>query len=160
MKKSDTNFIDSIVNIFRRFKILKPIINIYDKYKEGILYLIFGGLTTVLNIVSYTLLANLLNINYMVSNVIAWILSVIFAYVTNKIYVFESKTNTKSELIKEITSFFIARILSLLLDMAVMFIGISLLGINDVVIKILSNVFVIIANYFMSKIFIFKNKED
>lgn len=159
MKKSNDNFIDLFVNLFRRFKILKPLISIYDKYKEGILYLFFGALTTLVNIISYTILAKLIHIDYLVSNVIAWILSVLFAYVTNKKYVFESKTTTKKELLKEISSFFVARILSLLLDMVVMCIGISLLHINDIVIKILSNVLVIIANYFMSKLLIFNREK-
>ena len=95
MKKSNDNFIDSFVNLFRRFKILKPLISIYDKYKEGILYLFFGALTTLVNIISYTILAKLIHIDYLVSNVIAWILSVLFAYVTNRKFVFESKEKNK-----------------------------------------------------------------
>lgn len=156
MKKFKDNFIDSFVNIFRKFKILNPLIAIYDKYKEGILYLFFGALTTLVNIIVYTLLAKFFKVDYMVSNVIAWVLAVLFAYITNKTYVFESCTSTKKELIKEIAFFFIARILSLILDMIVMYIGISVLHINDVIIKIVSNVLVIIANYFMSKLIIFK----
>ena len=73
MKKSNDNFIDLFVNLFRRFKILKPLISIYDKYKEGILYLFFGALTTLVNIISYTILAKLIHIDYLVSNVIGWI---------------------------------------------------------------------------------------
>lgn len=159
MTTSSNNFIDSFVNLFRKFKILRPLISIYDKYKEGILYLFFGALSTFMNIIVYALLANVFNINYMVSNIIAWVLSVIFAYLTNKIYVFESKTIDKKELIKEITSFFIARLLSLVLDVIVMYIGISVLHFNDIFIKIFSNILVIVANYFMSKLFIFSNKK-
>lgn len=159
MTKSNNNCIDSFVNLFRKFKIFRPLISVYDKYKEGILYLFFGALSTFMNIIVYALLANVLKINYMVSNIIAWVLSVIFAYLTNKIYVFESKTKGKKELLKEIASFFIARVLSLLLDIAVMYIGISVLHFNDIFIKVLSNVLVIIANYFMSKLFIFKDKK-
>lgn len=158
MITSNNNLIDSFVNLLKKFKIFRPLISIYDKYKEGILYLFFGALSTFMNIIVYALLANVLKINYMISNIIAWVLSVIFAYLTNKLYVFESKTKGKKELLKEITSFFIARVLSLLLDVAVMYIGISVLHFNDIFIKVLSNVFVIIANYFMSKIFIFRNK--
>ena len=159
MKNSNINFIDSFVNIFRKFEILKPFISIYDKYKEAVLYLFFGALTTLVNILSYTLLTKIFNIEYMLSNVTAWILSVLFAYITNKIYVFESKTQEKKELLKEIISFFVARILSLILDMIIMYIGISVLHINDLLIKILSNVLVIISNYFMSKIFIFNKNQ-
>ena len=121
MKNSNNIFIDSFVNIFRRIKILKPLISIYYKYKEKILYLLFGALTTLVNILFYTIFTQVFNIEYILSNVISWILSVIFAYVTNKIYVFESQTNGKKELLKEITSFFVARILSLILDTIVMY---------------------------------------
>ncbi len=160
MKKDKNNFIDSFVNLFRKFKIFTPLISIYDNYREAILYLFFGALTTFTNIIIYTVLAKALKIDYMFSNVIAWIGSVIFAYVTNKLYVFESNTNTKKELLVEISSFFMARVLSLVLDIAIMYLGISILNINDLVVKIVSNVLVIIANYFMSKIFVFKNKEE
>ena len=71
--------------------------NIFLKYKSGILYLFFGGLSTLLNIVVFFCLNTLLKMNYQVSNVIAWIVVVIFAYTTNKIWVFESKTKNKSE---------------------------------------------------------------
>lgn len=156
--KYSNNFLDSFINIFRRFKIFAPLIKIYDKYKESILYLFFGALTTLVNIVVYTLLARLFKIDYMASNIIAWILSVIFAYITNKVYVFESSTTSKKGLVIEIFSFFIARILSLVLDVLVMYIGIYVLNGNDIVVKVLSNILVIIANYFMSKLFVFRKK--
>ena len=159
MRNDKNNFIDSFVNLFRKFKIFNPLISIYDNYREAILYLFFGALTTFTNIIIYTLLAKALKIEYMLSNVIAWIGSVVFAYITNKLYVFESNTNTKRELIMEISAFFTARVLSLVLDIAIMYLGISILHFNDLAVKIISNVLVIIANYFMSKIFVFKNKE-
>lgn len=156
MKNYNKNFIDLFIDCFRKFKIFKLLISIYDKYKEAILYLFFGGLTTLTNILSYTLLAMAFKVEYMVSNVIAWLVSVIFAYITNKMYVFESNTSTKKALYKEISSFFLARVFSLLLDVVIMFVGISVLYINDIIIKILSNIFVIISNYFISKFFVFK----
>ncbi len=155
--KEYNNFIDSFVNIFRKFKIFSPLIKIYDNCKEGILYLFFGFLSTFVNIFIYHLLANVININYMISNIIAWCITVMFAYLTNKVYVFESKTKNKKELLKEVSSFFSARIFSLILEIVVMYVGISIFHFNDLVIKVLSNIFVIILNYFMSKLFIFNN---
>jgi len=127
----------------------------YHKYKEGILYLFFGGCTTLVNIVSFIIL-RYFHIDTYISNAIAWVLSVLFAFVTNKIYVFESKGKGAKATIKECISFFGFRLLSLLFDMGIMYVLIDLLSCNEFASKIISNVFVIIINYVFSKLFIFK----
>ena len=78
----------------------------YLKYKEVINYLIFGVLTTLVNFVVYILLARFIHVNETISNAIAWIISVLFAYITNKIYVFNSKEKERKKIIKKITAFF------------------------------------------------------
>ena len=133
---------------------------LFNKYKEVINYLIFGVLTTVVNYVSYLILAKVFNVNYLASTVISQIISIIFAYVTNKIFVFESKTTTTKELIKEMVSFFGFRGISLLLDMAFMYIFVDLLKLNDAVMKLVSNVLIVIANYVFSKLFVFKKEKN
>ncbi|MCI6189758.1 MAG: GtrA family protein [Clostridium sp.] len=133
------------------------LIYVIDKYKEIIMYLVFGILTTVINIISYFLFSNVLGFNKMLSNVIAWILSVLFAYITNKLFVFKSKEYGFNKLKKEITSFFSVRVFSLLVDMFIMWLGINILNINDMVIKIISNVIVVLINYIFSKILVFKS---
>lgn len=132
------------------------ILQLLKKYRVIILYLVFGVLTTLINIATYTFLTKVFNINYLISNIIAWILSVIFAYITNKLYVFESKSFKKSILLKEILSFFAARLFSLGVDMSFMYITIGLLKYNDILMKVLSNIIVIILNYVFSKFIIFK----
>ena len=127
--------------------------NLYKKYKEIINYLIFGGLTTVVSIVTYSLFAKLFNIDYLISNVLSWIIAVLFAYITNKIFVFESKSKKN---IKEITSFFFFRIVSLLIEMIILYIFVDMLHIDDLVTKIIAQVIVIVANYVFSKVFVFK----
>lgn len=134
------------------------LIYIIDKYKEIIMYLVFGILTTVINIISYFLFSNVLGINKMLSNVIAWILSVLFAYITNKLFVFKSKEYGFNKLKKEITSFFSVRVFSLLVDMFIMWLGINILNINDMFIKIISNIIVVLINYIFSKILVFNSK--
>jgi putative flippase GtrA len=133
-------------------------IDYIKKYKEVLLYLIFGVLTTIINIVTYGLFKNLLNIDYMVSNIIAWCLAVAFAYITNRIYVFNSKKNSNKDIIKEIILFITVRISSLVIDVLIMYVGVSILEFNDMLIKVLANVIVIIVNYIMSKLVVFKNK--
>ncbi len=135
---------------------MEKIKELYNKYKEILMYLIFGVLTTVVNIVSYFLLARILHIDTVVSTVIALILSILFAYITNKIFVFESKTNTAKELLKEIISFFGCRAFTGVLDVAFMYITVDVFNLNDMIMKIISNIVVIVVNYIFSKLIIFK----
>lgn len=131
--------------------------NLIKKYRELILYLVFGVLTTLVNIITFYFCKNI-GIYYQISNIIAWVASVLFAFVTNKFYVFQSDEMDKRTLTKEISSFFGFRLLSLGIDMICMYCLIEILFINDLVAKIISNVVVIIANYVFSKLFIFKKK--
>ncbi len=130
----------------------------YNKYREALLYLFFGGCTTLVNIITFNLL-RYFNVDFNVSNVVGWILSVLFAYITNKIFVFESKIKSKKGVLKEACSFFGFRIISLIMDLVFMNITVMMLGWNEFWMKILSNIIVIIANYVFSKLFIFKKKD-
>ena len=125
-------------------------------YKEIILYVFFGGMTTIVNLVSYALFTRLLNINDYVAIFLSWVLAVFFAYITNKIWVFESQSREFKELFREITSFAAARVATLGLEYVVMFIGVDILFINDMLVKVFAQVLVIVANYLFSKLFIFK----
>lgn len=135
------------------------ILDVFKKYKEIILYLVFGVLTTIVNILTYIIFANVLKVDYLISNLIAWILSVLFAYITNKFYVFESKNNEKKTIFFEIISFFSFRVLSGIIDMTLMYLFVSILIFNDSLMKIITNIIVVILNYIFSKLFIF-NKKD
>lgn len=127
-----------------------------NKYKEVVLYCIFGGLTTVINIITYFMLSRFFNINYLISNIFAWILSVLFAYVTNKIFVFRSKNTEFKYVIKELLAFIGCRLFSGLLDIGIMYIFVDIFKFNDFIIKIIANIIVIILNYVFSKVMIFK----
>lgn len=126
------------------------------KYKEIISYLIFGILTTVVNIGTYYILNDCLNINYLISNIIAWISSVLFAYITNRKYVFNSTNNSKKDVLNEISSFFGARLTTGLSDMAFMYITVNFNLLPNLIAKIMANAFVIITNYALSKFVVFK----
>ena len=128
-------------------------------YKEALLYLIFGGLTTLINIVSFAVCAHLFYMSTIVSNTIAWILGVAFAYVTNKIFVFESKTSSIKALLMECASFVSCRLATGVMDMAIMYVSVDIAGFNDMVMKVISNVLVIILNFVFSKLFIFKKND-
>ena len=135
---------------------LKKLADIYRKHKEGMRYLVFGALSTVINIIVFAICSKMANLSTTISNIIAWIIAVLFAYVTNKLYVFDSKTVKLKDLAREIFSFFSARIATLVIETAFLWVVIDKLGFNDILMKIISNIIVIILNYIFSKIFIFK----
>ena len=130
--------------------------NLYKKNKEIINYLIFGGLTTLVSILTYALFAKIFLINYLISNVLSWIIAVMFAFITNKLYVFESKSKDKKIVFKEITNFFFFRIVSLIIEMIIMYVFVDLLSIDDLITKIIAQIIFILFNYFFSKVFVFK----
>lgn len=128
------------------------------KYKFIILYGIFGVLTTVINIGVYGVLYSGLGVSNVISNVIAWVISVLFAFITNKLWVFESKSFNFKLFVKELGSFTVCRVATGVLDLGIMFVGVDLLKGPAIILKIASNIIVIILNYVMSKIFVFKKK--
>ena len=126
--------------------------------KQLILYLFFGVCTTVINTICYGILYELLLVNNVLSTILAWLAAVIFAFVTNKVFVFESKRNNATEKLSEITSFFGCRILTGILDVVIMAVAVDYLKWNSLLWKLISNIIVTIINYIASKFFIFKDK--
>ncbi|MGK0604377.1 GtrA family protein [Enterococcus gilvus] len=126
---------------------------------EVFIYLFFGGLATIVNIVSFTLAYQAFHLSWPISNAISWICSVLFAFVTNKIWVFHSKTEGILALSWEFGKFFLARVVSFGMDMACMYLFIDMLHTGNLVAKIITQVVVVIANYIFSKVFIFKKVE-
>lgn len=122
--------------------------------KEVIYYLFFGVLTTLIDAIVFYIFNNIFKINYIISTIIAWSFAILFAYITNKTWVFKSKEN--SNILKEFISFVSFRIASLIMSIIFMIIFIEILSINEFISKLMVNVFVVIANYFFSKILIFK----
>ncbi|MGI6264478.1 MAG: GtrA family protein [Acutalibacteraceae bacterium] len=128
--------------------------------RQTVLYVVFGVLTTLVNIVSFQLFYNLLHIPALITNAIAWVLSVLVAYITNKRYVFESRTGTAAAFWREIGMFFGARLLSFGVDEAGIWLLIDVVGLHSGLSKILMNVVVLILNYIFSKWFIFKKNKE
>ena len=129
--------------------------------KEVLMYLIFGALTTIVALASYyaltyTVLDANNSIQLQIANVISWVGGVIFAYVTNRKYVFESKNKNK---VAEAGKFVSARLVTLLMDMSIMFVGVTLLKGNDKILKIISQIVVIVSNYVFSKLIVFKKEK-
>lgn len=137
---------------------MKKIIELATKYREVLMYLIFGVLTTVINILVFYIFKDTLTIDYRTSNVIAWFVSVLFAFITNKYFVFASKGESKQAFFKEMALFFWYRLLSLGIDMLMMIVMVSVLGIDALIAKLVTQVVIVIINYVFSKLLIFKEK--
>lgn len=138
---------------------MNKILGLFKQHREVILYLVFGGLTTVVNVAAYVLFARVFNFNTTISTVAAWFFSVLFAYLTNRKWVFESQAKGFSDILREVVSFFSCRLLTGVVDWLIMLAFVDGLKFNDVLIKILANVIVIILNYIASKLIIFAKKE-
>ena len=132
--------------------IFKKLVN-----RETILYVVFGVLTTLINLAVFALCSRL-SIAWDLGNGIAWIVSVLFAFITNKLFVFESKSFRFGIFLRELLSFFAARLFSLAVEYAGLWLLIDVLGWKEMLAKILMNIVVIILNYLLSKLLIFKKQ--
>jgi len=128
------------------------------KYKEVLLYLIFGGLTTVVSLVSFWVCTYPLHINVLISNVISWICAVTFAYFTNAKWVFEAKPQSRGEAFRQFVSFYAGRLATLGVEEAILLVFVTLLHGNEMIVKVIAQVVVVVLNYVVSKLFVFRKK--
>ena len=136
---------------------LRRFYGLYAKYKEVLLYIFFGGIATVVSIGSFVICDVTLGMNELVANVISWVLAVSTAYATNRTWVFGSKAKGKA-FWQEIAAFFSGRVLTLVMEEAILLIFVTWLGLPGVWIKVAAQIAVLVGNYFISKLLVFKKK--
>lgn len=141
---------------------MSKIWNIYKKHEEIINYIVVGVMTTIVSLIFYfastrTFLDPNNPLELQIANIIKWISGVLFAYVTNKIFVFKSK---RKDILKEFIQFTSSRVATLFLDMFVMAVMVTKMGVYDLIATLVSQVLVTIGNYLLSKLFVFKNKKQ
>lgn len=134
-------------------------------HNSVIRYAFFGGLTTLFNMVAYFLITHFTPLGrteelQAVANTIAVFLSIVFAFVTNSKYVFESDANSVSDHLKEFTKFTGARLSTLFIDVGGVYLFVKVWGFNDMVIKFILQFVVIVLNYFFSKFLVFVKHEN
>ena len=132
--------------------------HLFFKYREMILYVFFGGCTTLVNIAVYWVFAHPLAVSAEVSAAVAWIASVLFAYLTNRKWVFESRAAGSAAVLREMGAFFACRIGTGLMDVGIMYLFVTAWGFPDMPVKIASNVLVIVLNYVGSKLLVFRGR--
>ena len=137
---------------------MSKIKNFITKNSELILYLIFGALTTAVSILSFWLFIKV-NINELIANVLSWILAVTFAFFTNKKWVFKNKTNSPLSFWKQFSLFYLSRVLTFVVEELIILVFVTILNLNSLAVKITAQILIIVLNYLISKIIIFKKEK-
>ena len=140
-------------------KMIQKIKLLFEKYREIIIYVIFGALTTAVDFGTYILLTRLFAVNEGVANVIAQIIAIVFAFFTNKLFVFNDRSMRLRDVCLQFAKFTSMRLVTLVLNSGLFFILNEVAKINDIVTKIGVSVIVIILNYIFSKLIVFKKVE-
>ncbi|MBQ1478049.1 MAG: GtrA family protein [Erysipelotrichaceae bacterium] len=134
-------------------------IELLKKYREQISYLFFGGCTFLVSMVTFYLFSKVMGMSETVANIPSNVIAILFAYITNKLFVFQKKNDDKQGLLKEFISFLGGRAVTFLLEELIIFVGVDLLHIDGMIVKLIAQVVVILGNYFISKFFVFKKSE-
>lgn len=154
MENSGTK--EDIFDKIMKLPVLRVFHPFYKKYKEVLLYLFFGGCAFIISIGSYAIVNVKFGVNELLANIISWVLAVIFAFFTNRVWVFQSATDSFKAFGIQFASFVGGRILTLVVEEAIIFIFITVLGFNSILVKVIAQVVVIILNYIISKFMVFK----
>lgn len=150
-------------DIFDRLMSL-PVLRIFEpfyrRHKEVLLYLLFGFLSFVVSIATFALFCQALHLNELIANVLSWIITVLFAFLTNRVWVFGAKTGSAAAFLRQMFAFFEGRLLTLGIEELILFLFITWLRLNSIAVKVVAQIVVILLNYIISKRFIFRNKTN
>lgn len=150
-KSSEKDFFDRMMSL-PFLSLFQPF---YSKHKEALLYLLFGGLSFVLSVVLFVLFNSTFGMNELSANAVSWFLTVLFVYITNKLWVFKVVLSTKVQFLFQIVKFYISRIGTLLLEEVLLFVFITKLSLPGIPVKLFAQLMVIIVNFVFSKLFVF-----
>lgn len=137
-----------------------PFVGILGRIYELVMYCIFGAMATLVNTGFYWLFYAVLGISNVLSNLLAWLITLVFAFFTNKIFVYRSKGWNIRQIFKESAGFFVCRLISGLFDVAFMYVTVDLLSWRPIWMKLISALIVGIINYFGGRVFIFRSKKN
>ena len=128
----------------------------FTKYREQISYLFFGGCTFLVSMISFWFFNSVLKMPETIANIPSNAIAILFAYITNKLFVFEKKADDKKDLLREFLTFIAGRLVTFLLEEVIIYLGVNVLHINGLAVKLVGQVVVILSNYFISKFLVFK----
>ena len=172
--KSNVNENEKAPDIFDRIMHIKPFSlfeRFYIKNKSVLLYLFFGGLTTLVSILTFwlaelfirsdfnvSIFGSMYSAKVVLSNAISWICAVLFAFFTNRIWVFNSPTDSWTGFFKQMAAFFGGRFVTFLLETVILVVFVSILNFNEMLMKIIAQLVVLVSNYVISKLIVFRKR--
>ena len=172
--KANINEKEKAPDIFDRIMHIKPFSvfeRFYIKNKSVLLYLFFGGLTTLVSILTFwlaelfirsdfnvSIFGSMYSTKVVLSNAISWICAVLFAFFTNRIWVFNSPTDSWTGFFKQMAAFFGGRFATFLLETAILVVFVSILNFNEMLVKIIAQLVVLVSNYVISKLIVFRKR--
>ena len=139
-----------------RLPLLRIFEPFYKKHKEGLLYLFFGGVTTLVSFFVFWLFEAIVALDPLLANLISWVVAVAVAYITNRTWVFTAHATGGYAILSEIIGFYASRVATFLLEEAILFVFVTWLALPSRPVKIAASVLVVLLNYVFSKIFVFR----
>lgn len=136
---------------------LRMLFPFYKRHKQVLLYLFFGAVTTVISIGVFSLLNIALGVNEHIANLTSWVLAVLVAFLTNRTMVFDAETNSAGAFLAQMITFYAGRVATLLVEELIIFVFITTLKFDSFTVKLVAQIIIIILNYVISKLFVFKN---
>lgn len=130
----------------------------YSRHREVLLYLFFGGLAFLVNIGTFWLFHDVVRLHELVANVISWIITVLLAFFTNRVWVFAADSRTADAFWRQMAAFFVGRALTLAVEELMLFLFVTRLELPGTPVKLPVQILVIVLNYFLSKYWIFKSE--
>jgi predicted membrane protein len=155
MASTREDIFDRVMNL-PGLRIFKPL---YQKHKEVLLYLFFGGLAVFLNLALFVLFTKRFGWGALFANVVDWVICVLFQFITNKTWVFDAETDSAKGFWAQLAGFFSGRLLTLGVEELMLFVFIDRLHWNSLLVKLIAQIVVIVSNYVISKFFVFKKKD-
>ena len=147
---------DDIFDLLMSLPLIRIFNPFYKKHREILLYLFFGGLTFIISVTTYVFFDVTCELNELLANIFSWIIAVLFAYITNRNYVFKVLETDIKMVLRQMWDFFGARILTLILEEFIIYIFITCMNYNTIMIKVIAQIIVILTNYILSKWYVFK----
>ena len=138
-------------------RLLRAVQPIYQTYKEQLLYVFFGGLTTVISIAAFSLFTLVIPFDELVANLISWFAAVLFAFLTNRTWVFQ--TDAKQSFVKQMVSFYLGRVTTLGVEELILLLFVKILSVNALLVKVVAQIIVVLLIYIISKVFVFRKGE-
>ena len=150
--KESMDIFDKIMS----FPGLRMLFPFYKRHEQVLLYLFFGAVTTVISIGVFSLLNIALGVNEHIANLTSWVLAVLVAFLTNRTMVFETETNSAGAFLAQMITFYAGRVATLLVEELIIFVFITTLKFDSFTVKLVAQIIIIILNYVISKLFVFK----